>query len=90
MANLWNKYIDGVNVTNMETGASVENLSLINQGEMDLGMTVHVPALNALNGKADFEGNPVKNAAFIGHIYPEVVQIVTREKTKISSFDDVK
>lgn len=90
MANLWNKYIDSINVTNMETGASVENLSLINQGQMDLGMTVHVPALNALNGKADFEGNPVKNAAFIGHIYPEVVQIVTREKTKINSFDDVK
>lgn len=90
MANLWNKYIDGVNVTNMETGASVENLSLINQGEMDLGMTVHVPALNALNGKADFSGKPVENAAFIGHVYPEVVQIVTREKTKINSFDDVK
>src|SRR5690606_37369839 len=90
MANLWNKYIDGINVTNMETGASVENLSSISQGQMDLGMTVHVPALNALNGKADFKDNPVKNAAFIGHIYPEVVQIVTREKTKINSFDDVK
>lgn len=90
MANLWNKYIDGINVTNMETGASVENLSSISQGQMDLGMTVHVPALNALNGKADFKDNPVQNAAFIGHIYPEVVQIVTREKTKINSFDDVK
>lgn len=90
MANLWNKYIDGINVTNMETGASVENLSLISQGQMDLGMTVHVPALNALNGKADFEGSPVENAAFIGHIYPEVVQIVTREKMKINTFDDVK
>ncbi|MDW0112542.1 TAXI family TRAP transporter solute-binding subunit [Sporosarcina saromensis] len=90
MANLWNKYIEGINVTNMETGASVENLSSISKGQMDLGMTVHVPALNALNGKADFEGNPVTNAAFIGHIYPEVVQIVTREKTEISSFDDLK
>lgn len=90
MANLWNKYIAGINVTNMETGASVENLSSISKGEMDLGMSVHVPALNAMNGKADFEGNPVENAAFIGHIYPEVVQIVTREKTKITSFDDLK
>ncbi|MBB4823558.1 TRAP-type uncharacterized transport system substrate-binding protein [Sporosarcina luteola] len=90
MANLWNKYIDGLNVTNMETGASVENLSTISQGNMDLGMTVHVPAVNAIDGKADFEGNPVKNAAFIGHIYPEVVQIVTREKTEIASFDDLK
>src|SRR5690606_22020035 len=86
IANLWNKYIDDINVSNMETGASVENLSSISKGEMDIGMTVHVPALNAVAGKADFEGNPVQNAAFIGHVYPEVVQIVTREKTKINSF----
>ena len=26
MANIWNKHIDGINVTNTETGASVENL----------------------------------------------------------------
>lgn len=90
MANLWNKYVDGINVTNMETGASVENMSSISKDEMDLGMSVHVPALNALNGKADFEGNAVTNAAFIGHIYPEVVQIVTREKTKIKGFEDLK
>ncbi|CAM3264621.1 TAXI family TRAP transporter solute-binding subunit [Filibacter tadaridae] len=90
MANLWNKYIDKVNVTNTETGASVENLSSIRDGHMDLGMSVHVPAQQALAGEADFKGNEVKNAAFIGHIYPEVIQIVTREKFKIKSFDDVK
>ena len=55
-----------------------------------LGMAVHVPAGQALKGEADFEGNEVKNAAFIGHIYPEVIQIVTREKTKIESLDDLK
>ena len=90
IANLWNNYIDGINVTNTETGASVENLASIRDGHMDLGMAVHVPALQALNGEADFEGNEVKNAAFIGHLYPEVIQIVTREKTKIDSFDDLK
>ncbi|WP_246880372.1 TAXI family TRAP transporter solute-binding subunit [Sporosarcina sp. 6E9] len=90
MASIWNKHIDGVNVTNTETGASVENLASIRDGHMDLGMAVHVPAGQALNGEADFKDNEVKNAAFIGHIYPEVIQIVTREKTKITSFDDLK
>ncbi|MEK3935571.1 TAXI family TRAP transporter solute-binding subunit [Sporosarcina sp. FSL W7-1349] len=90
MANLWNKYIDGVNVTNTETGASVENLVTIRDGKMDLGMTVHVPALQALRGEGDFKDSKVENAAFIGHIYPEVVQIVTREKTKIKSLDSLK
>ena len=90
IANIWNKQIDGINVTNTETGASVENLASIRDGHMDLGMAVHVPALQALNGEADFEGSKVENAAFIGHIYPEVIQIVTREKSKIKSLDDLK
>ncbi|VEF49250.1 TRAP transporter solute receptor, TAXI family [Bacillus freudenreichii] len=90
MANIWNKHIDGVNVTNTETGASIENLSSIRDGNMDLGMTVHVPALAAIDGKGDFEGAKVENAAFIGHIYPEVIQIITREKTGIKSLDDLK
>lgn len=90
MASIWNKYIDGINVTNTETGASVENLSSIRDGHMDLGMTVHVPALQAVKGEAAFEGNEVPNAAFIGHIYPEVIQIVTRESAGIKSFEDLK
>ncbi len=47
-------------------------------------MAVHVPAFQALKGEAEFRGAEVKNAAFIGHIYPEVIQIVTSEKTKIA------
>lgn len=90
MATIWNKHIDGINVTNTETGASVENLASIRDGHMDLGMAVHVPAGQALKGEADFKDNEVKNAAFIGHIYPEVIQIITREKTKIDSLDDLK
>ncbi|WP_067727724.1 TAXI family TRAP transporter solute-binding subunit [Oceanobacillus damuensis] len=90
MATIWKNNIDGLNITNTETGASVENLSSIRDGNMDLGMTVHVPALDAINGEGDFEGNQVTNAAFIGHIYPEVVQIVTRENSGIESLDELK
>ena len=90
MATIWNKHVDGINVTNTETGASVENLASIRDGHMDLGMAVHVPAGQALKGEGDFKDNAVKNAAFIGHIYPEVIQIITREKTKIGSLDDLK
>lgn len=90
MANIWNKHLDGVNITNTETGASVENLSSIRDGNIDLGMSVHVPALDAINGVGDFEGSEVENAAFIGHIYPEIIQIITRENAGIDSLDDLK
>ena len=89
IANVWNNHLD-VNITNMETGASVENLATMGDGNMDLGMAVHVPSLDAINGEGDFEGNQIENVAFIGHIYPEVVQIVTREATGITSLDELK
>lgn len=89
MVNIWNDHLDG-SFTNTETGASVENLATIRENDMDLGMTVHVPANDAINGEGDFEDNEVDNAAFIGHIYPEIVQIITRENTDIDSFEDVK
>lgn len=89
IANVWNNHLDG-NFTNMETGASVENLATIGEGEMDLGMAVHVPSLAAINGEGDFEGNAIENAAFIGHIYPEVIQIITRESTGITSLEGMK
>lgn len=89
LANIWSNHLD-VSVTNTETGASVENLATIREGNMDLGMAVHVPTVDAINGEGDFEGEEVSNLAFIGHIYPEVVQIITRESTDINSLEDVK
>lgn len=88
IANVYNNHLD-TNYTNVETGASIENLATINDGEMDLGMTVHVPALEALAGEGEFD-EPIENFAFIGHIYPEIIQIVTREETGITSFEDLK
>lgn len=90
MANVWNNNIENVNVTSTESGASVENLAKISNGEFDLGMTVNLPAYDALAGTGDFEGNKVENFAYIGHIYPEVLQVVTRESTGINSIEDLK
>lgn len=89
MATIWNNYIDGANVTNIETGASIENLVSIRDGNMDLGMTVHAPAHDAVEGRGEFESGPITNVAFIGHIYPEVIQIVTREDSGITSLDQI-
>nr|WP_163503131.1 TAXI family TRAP transporter solute-binding subunit [Halomonas socia] len=89
MATIWNRYLDDANFTNIETGASIENMVSIRDGNMDLGMTVHAPAREAVDGRGEFEGGQVENAAFIGHIYPEVIQIVTRERSGITSLDEI-
>lgn len=89
MATIWNRHLDEHNFTNIETGASIENLVSIRDGRMDLGMTVHAPAQDAVAGRGEFEDMPISNTAFIGHIYPEVIQIVTREGSSFTSFDDL-
>lgn len=90
MANVWNKNIENINVTSTESGASVENLAKISQGQFDLGMTVNLPAYDALAGTGDFDGKKVENFAYIGHIYPEVLQVVTRDSLNINSIADLK
>ncbi|MDK6202734.1 TAXI family TRAP transporter solute-binding subunit [Oligella urethralis] len=88
IANIWNKHTDS-SFTNVETGASLENLATIARGRMDVGMSVHVPALDAVNGTGQFKGRKVENVSFLGHVYPEVVQIVTRKKTGINNLSDL-
>nr|WP_298411148.1 TAXI family TRAP transporter solute-binding subunit [uncultured Halomonas sp.] len=89
MATIWNNYLDDANFTNIETGASIENLVSIRDDKMDLGMTVHAPAKDAIEGSGEFESGTIDNVAFIGHIYPEIIQIVTRDASGITSLDDI-
>ncbi|PCF93447.1 TAXI family TRAP transporter solute-binding subunit [Vreelandella nigrificans] len=89
MATIWNRYLDDQNFTNIETGASIENLVSIRDNNLDLGMTVHAPAQDAVAGRGEFDGMEIGNVAFIGHIYPEVIQVVTRERSNINSLSDL-
>lgn len=92
IANVLNANVDydGFNVSAVASGASVDNLGQIFRGEMQLGMTVHIPALQAIAGEGDFEGAVVDNFGFLGYIYPEVMQVVTTEDTGITSIEDLK
>ncbi|WP_202820060.1 TAXI family TRAP transporter solute-binding subunit, partial [Calderihabitans maritimus] len=89
MANTWNDHIEGLNVTVQSTGASIENIRLLASGETELAMAMNGPAIQAITGTGDFEGQPLEFAA-IGVIYPEVMQIVTPKSTGIKSIEDLK
>jgi len=92
MANVMNAHVvsEGFNVSAVASGASVENLANIARGDFQLGLTVHVPALDAYKGEGDFEGVAVDNFGFMGHVYPEVMQVVTTKNTGITSIADLK
>lgn len=81
--------VDGLNVTALETGASLENLTKIGNGELQLGMTINGTAVDALEGNAPFDDNAIENFGYITQIYPEVLHIVTLEGSGVESVEDL-
>lgn len=82
--------IEGLNVTAVETGASVENLAKIARGELQLAIAQHNTAQDAVNGRGEFEGAKVENVGLLGKLYPEAAQIITLESSGIDSVADLR
>ena len=88
IANIWNTKIENMNVTAQATGASAENLRLINKGEAEY---VQNDVMDyAYNGTDLFEGEKLENIMTIGTLYPEVVQIAVSKDSGIKSVADFK
>ncbi len=89
MAKIWNSKIPGMNVTAQATGASAENVRLVNKKEAELAIVQSDTVDFAFNAKETFKEKLTKLSA-IAVLYPEIIQIVTREESPIKSFADLK
>jgi TRAP transporter TAXI family solute receptor len=89
MAKIWNSKIPGMNVTAQATGASVENVRLVNRGEAELAMVQSDTIDFAFNAKENFKEKLTKMSV-LAVLYPEVIQVIVRGDSKIDSFDDLK
>jgi uncharacterized protein len=91
MAGVWNGHSDGAfRVNTQASGASVENLRLLDAGEVQLIMAVNGVAADAVAGEGAFEDDgALENVAFLGNIYGEVTQIVARADSGIESVEDM-
>lgn len=90
MAQIWNEKVPGVHVTVQSTGASVENMRLLNNGQADLGLAMNNVADDAYNGRGEFKDKPVKNFKAVGVVYPEVVQAFVAADSNIKTIADLK
>jgi hypothetical protein len=84
--------IDGkkVSATAESAGASVANAKLLGNEEIESAFVAADILDAAYNGRAQFDGQPVKNLRALGALYPETVQLVTRADSGISSIKDLK
>lgn len=91
-ANIFEENIedDELQVSAVETGASVENLAMISRGELQLGIAQSNTAIEAATGTGEFDGAQVENAGFMGQLYPESAQVITLESTGIESVADLE
>ena len=90
IANIWNTKIENMNVTAQATGASAENLRLINKGDAEFGTVQNDVMDYAFNGTDMFAGEKLSNITTIGTLYPEVIQIAVSENSGINSIYDFK
>jgi TRAP transporter TAXI family solute receptor len=89
MAKIWNSKIPGMNVTAQTSGASAENVRLINKKEVELALVQSDTLDFAYNGTEAFK-EPLKAMSAVAVLYPEVIQLVVAADSPIKSFADLK
>src|SRR5699024_5397836 len=88
-AAIYEDNIDGITVTYTDSGASVENIGKIFQGEWQLGIAQSDTANTAVLGEGEFEGAQVDNIGWIAGLYPEAAHIVTLAGNGIETAADL-
>ncbi|OAV00742.1 MULTISPECIES: TAXI family TRAP transporter solute-binding subunit [Moraxella] len=79
----------GVNSKTQTTGASVENLNLLNQKKLEMAFVMNDALSDAVNGVGSFQ-QKVDNVQTMATLYPNYVQIATSSKKGISTIDDLR
>lgn len=84
-----NKLGDRLIVTSEETGGSTANLSMIENGEMEIGFAMTSAIYQGLNGTAKWaNGKPMKNVRGLVPLYPSYLTMYTLASSPIKSISD--
>ena len=82
---------NGMNASAQSTGASVANINMLKDKQVELAIVQNDITYYAINGKEMFEeGGKVENLKGIASLYPETCQFVVREDSGIKSINDLK
>ncbi len=91
MAKIFNENVPGVTANAQSTGASVENIGLVEQGETEIAFVQNDVTYYAYTGTETFEGkDKITNIRGMAMLYPEVIQIIATKESGIKSVSDLK
>ncbi|HMQ41484.1 MAG TPA: TAXI family TRAP transporter solute-binding subunit [Paracoccus sp. (in: a-proteobacteria)] len=88
IADVINKHLDGFTARAEVTGASVENVRRVAEGQLTMGLSSSSTLYEAKNGQGPFDGTPLPVAG-MAYLYPAVLQIATTGGTGIATLDDL-
>ena len=88
IANLVNKYADGLTMAPEVTAGAVENPRLVDQGDADFGITNANFAYAGVRGEDPYQ--KVLNISSLANMHPSVFHIITLEGSNIHSIADLK
>ena len=82
---------NGVNASAQSTGASVANINMLKDKQVELAIVQNDITYYAVNGQEMFkEGGKIENLFGIASLYPETCQFIVREDSGIKSINDLK
>jgi len=91
MAKIYNDNIEGVTANAQSTGASVENIGLVANGETEIAFIQNDVTYYAWTGTESFaDKEKVTNIRGMAMLYPEVVQVIATAESGIKTIADLK
>jgi uncharacterized protein len=79
----------GATTTVEATGASVDNINLLDQGRVEMALIQADAADQAYNGDAPFE-EPVDSFSAVASLYPQYVQVIATAASGIETMEDLE
>jgi uncharacterized protein len=90
IAELINNHVEGYSAVAEVTGASVENMALINTGDSDFALALADTVHQAFTGTGALEGREMPGLRALLSVYPNAIQIVTLAESDIESIEDLR
>lgn len=89
VAEIWSKYVPGIQAVAEVTGASVENVKLADKGETVFGEVMGDVAVAGFQGEGKFKGKK-QDILSMAVMYPNLLQVVTLKNSGITNIEQVK
>lgn len=89
LANVWNENIDEVNISAQASDGSVQNINLMQEGDIKLALSTLGVLYNAYHGKDQFEGREFKDFRIVSTLFSDAAQFIVTENSGVESVEDL-